>query len=57
MRNLREEMPRRKYWVHPYFNQSDELGSDEVTELGQNREVFGLFHTGQHREVSNFSLS
>jgi len=55
--SLRKEIQRRKYWVHPYFNQSGELDSDEVTEQCQDREVFGLFQTGQHREVSNFALS
>jgi len=50
--NLRKEIPRRKYWDRHYCNQSD-----EVTELDQDGEVFGLFQTGQHREVSNFALS
>jgi len=50
---LKKEITRRKYWVHPYFNKSGEIISDEVTELDQDREVFGLFQTGQHMEVSN----
>jgi hypothetical protein len=54
---LRKEVTTRKYWVQPYFNQSGELDSDEVTELDQGREVFGLFQTGQRRKVSNFALS
>jgi hypothetical protein len=55
--SLKEEVTRWKYWVHLYFNQSGEMGGAVVTELDQGRQVFGLFHAGQHREVSNFALS
>jgi hypothetical protein len=50
--SLKKEITGRKYWVHPYFNQSGELDSAEDTELDQDREVFGVCQT-EHRKVSN----
>jgi hypothetical protein len=54
-RRLKEEVPRRKYWAHPYFNKSDELGCCQETRPGPCKIWFIL--QDDTEEVLNFVLS
>jgi hypothetical protein len=54
-RRLKEEVPRRKYWAHPYFNKSGELGCCQETKPGHCK--IWIILQDDTEKVLNFVLS
>jgi hypothetical protein len=58
IRRFKKGVTRKKSWVQPFFDKSDQLGSPAVpTELDQESEGFRSFYTGRQGKVLYFALS